>query len=557
MLELYGYQNQLRYKAKLAMINGNKRILIQSPTGSGKTVTFSMDVFESGSKGYKCLILTDRIELLNGTDGTLGKFNIEATTITSGAKYPPNIYHHCIAMSQTLRRRLNSDIWLKFIRSFKLVIIDEAHIQEFNIYFEKEVFTKDQYVFGYTATPIRSKKQRQLSEDYSVLIEGPQVQELINSGHLVRDMYYAPKHFDPTGISLNTFGEYNEYEMFKKFEEVISYDSIINNWKTICNDTISIVFCSNTEHVLNTCKAFNDNGIKAKFIVSPLSKPKYDDEMTDEQFVSYKEKLILYEKYIDYMSKYSGNRDDVIEDWKSEKFKVLVNTNIYTKGFDHKPIETVIVLRATTSEALWLQMLGRGSRTFENKTHFNVLDFGSNGERLGMYAQERKFYLNHDQRDSSGVTPVKECGLIKGIKKVDKNNNAGCGCLILSSRKICNYCGYIFEQEKVEIDIDLVHINYNFDDTKSDLKYNDYEFGKLERKAEERGYKFSWVINQVITLGGIDALTAFRDYKNYKTSWIFSIEKSYAESIKRYNEKNKEKVLELPEEIEIQGKLLF
>lgn len=556
MLELYDYQKQLRYETKLAMINGHKRIMVQSPTGSGKTVTFSMDVFESGLKGYKCLILTDRIELLNGTDGTLKMFNIEATSITSGATVPPARYHHCVAMSQTLRRRLNSSIWIKFIHSFKLIIIDEAHIQEFNIYFEKEVFTKDQYIFGYTATPIRSKKQRQLSEDYSILVEGPQVQELINSGHLVKDKYYAPKHFDPTGIKINSFGEFDENEMFKKFEEVVSYDSIIDNWRTICDDTITIVFCSNTEHVMNTCHAFNQRGISSKFIVSPISRPKFDSDFTDEQFVSYKEKKHIYEKYLEYMTKYSGERDHVITEWKEKKFKVLVNTNIYTKGFDHKPIETVVILRATTSEALWLQMLGRGSRTFEGKTHFNILDFGSNGERLGMYAQERKFTLNNETIESSGVTPVKECGFIKGSRKLDKNNNLGCGCLILASRKICNYCGYIFEQEKVEIDINLVHIDYTFDVSEPTQKYNDVEFAKLERKAEERGYKFGWVINNVIALGGLEALEAFQKYKSYKTSWIFSIEKTYAESIRKYNEKNSEALLDLQQENK-SGELLF
>ena len=36
--------------------------------------------------------------------------------------------------------------------------------------------------------------------------------------------------------------------------------------------------------------------------------------------------------YCDHMSKYSGNRHEVISEWENGKFNVLVNTGIYTKG---------------------------------------------------------------------------------------------------------------------------------------------------------------------------------------------------------------------------------
>ena len=118
-------------------------------------------------------------------------------------------------------------------------------------------------------------------------------------------------------------------------------------------------------------------------------------------------------------------------------------------------------------------MIGRGSRIFPGKTHFNILDFGSNAERLGMYSQERVWDLNGAYSISEGVAPVKECGIIKGTNKPDKYNNKGCGALILASAKVCNYCGYVFEQEKVELEIDLVQI-----DTYNPAKYNHIDFAK-------------------------------------------------------------------------------
>lgn len=542
MIKPYNFQEDIILQIRTAMLEGHKHILVQSPTGSGKTVIFSNIVFNADKKNKRCLILTDRIELLTGTEGTVEHFGIYTSKILSGQKTPKqeDYTKHCIAMSQTLRRRIGKPSWEKFFNSFDLVIIDEAHIQEFNIYFEKMVFENKPFILGFTATPKRSRKQRQLKEDYTILIPGPQIPELISKGFLVKDKYFASRYFDTNGIKINSFGDFQESSMFEKFENNISYESIVENYIRHANNTVTIVFCVNIEHTIKTCAAFNKAGIKSKFIVSSLSKPIYKDEMSDEQFVRYQIKDALYKLYVDHMAKYSGNRNDIITAWENNEFPVLVNTGIYTKGYDHKPTETIMVLRATTSETLWLQMIGRGSRTYTNKTHFNILDFGSNAERLGLYNQERVWDLNGTFSNSEGVAPVKECGMISGKQKTDKNGKPGCNCLILASRKVCNYCGYIFEKEKLEIDMRLVEITY---DEKSIHKYEDIDFAKLERTAEDRGYKFGWVINQIIALGGYDAIVAFQEYKQYRRDWLWRIQKQYDKAIKTYDRKMQDEVL--------------
>ena len=132
---LHNFQIDIQSKKDEAIRNGHKRIIIQSPTGSGKTMMFCADVYRADKKNKKCLIITDRDELLTGSGGTLSKFNIEAEYIKAGLKEPPKKYKHCIAMSQTIRKRINIDNWILFFNSFDIVIIDEAHVQEFNIYF--------------------------------------------------------------------------------------------------------------------------------------------------------------------------------------------------------------------------------------------------------------------------------------------------------------------------------------------------------------------------------------------------------------------------------------
>jgi len=62
-----------------------------------------------------------------------------------------------------------------------IVIIDEAHIQEFNYIFQSGLLD-NKMVLGFTATPSRSGKMRQLGLDYERMVRGPQVKELVSKG---------------------------------------------------------------------------------------------------------------------------------------------------------------------------------------------------------------------------------------------------------------------------------------------------------------------------------------------------------------------------------------
>src|SRR5690606_41971324 len=51
---------------------------------------------------------------------------------------------------------------------------------------------------------------------------------------------------------------------------------------------------------------------------------------------------------------------------------ILCNVGILTRGFDQPDIEVVILYRATKSLPLFLQMVGRGSRTTPTKKDFYI-----------------------------------------------------------------------------------------------------------------------------------------------------------------------------------------
>ena len=189
MIKLRNYQQEIVDKILLKFKQGKKKLVIVSPTGSGKTVIFSYIAQAASTKGSQILILTHREELLSQTSGTLVEFGLKPNLIIAGVKSPTKC-PLSVAMTNTLHNRLRDKEWLEWYKGINMIIIDEVHEQSMNWIFDNPL-TKDKFIIGLTATPNRKGKQRQLSLDYQDMIVGKDVQELINDGYLVPDRYFS------------------------------------------------------------------------------------------------------------------------------------------------------------------------------------------------------------------------------------------------------------------------------------------------------------------------------------------------------------------------------
>jgi superfamily II DNA or RNA helicase len=482
-----------------------KSVIMEMPTGGGKTVVFSYIVSRAEAKGSKILILTDREELLRGTGGTLEQFGSRPQYIQAGRTHPPDSGQTFVAMAQTLKNRLSKPKWSEFLDSIDLVIIDECHKQEFNAFFEAGIF-KGKTIIGFSATPKRGGKQRQLAEDYDEIVHTLTTKELIELGFLMPEMYCGFKDSpDMKGVKKNSKGDYSESDMFKKYDTPKLYGGVIDEWREHVPNTTTLVFCTNIIHSVRTAKEFCSNGIKAKFVCSSMAAPKRPESYESEdrasaapEWIKYYEKLDYYNEYKNSMAMYSGERNDLIKRWKSGEFPVLVNAGILTTGFDFPAIETIVLFRATISEVLYLQMLGRGSRPCKSidKTHFNILDFGLNAERLGGYKMPRLWALHHSSGAGSGVPPIKECG---ESGTPDKNKKLGCDEYILASVKICPECGYIFRVEK---ELEKAKLSPMSQDDNGKFRavkpVSQMSFDEMERFSKANGYKIGWIINRLL-----------------------------------------------------------
>jgi DNA repair protein RadD len=94
-----------------------------------------------------------------------------------------------------------------------------------------------------------------------------------------------------------------------------------------------------------------------------------------------------------------ATRDRIIADFKSEKFKYLVNVSVLTTGFDAPHVDVIAILRPTESNSLYQQIVGRGLRLSQDKKDCYILDYTGMGHDI--YAPEIS-----DKRPAKDTVPV-------------------------------------------------------------------------------------------------------------------------------------------------------
>lgn len=154
-----------------------------------------------------------------------------------------------------------------------------------------------------------------------------------------------------------------------------------------CYDRSSIlVFATGIEHAEHVAQTLNALGQNAAFVHSKMK---------------------------------SSERDRVIKDFKEGRIRWLTNNGILTTGFDHPPLDAIVMLRPTLSVSLWVQMVGRGTRPYDFrmldqyikgfeyvKQNCLVLDFARNTDKLGAVNNPIK---PRKKGESTGDAPVKIC----------------------------------------------------------------------------------------------------------------------------------------------------
>lgn len=451
MFSLRPYQEKAKQDIRAAFRFGKRRVVLCMPTGAGKTVTFADMVGNAISNGSRAMILCDRKELIGQAGDKIGDLGLNPTIIAPGHR---QVQNNCyLASVDTLRRRELPEI--------DLLIVDEAHKQSFDKVLNRYIEAFNPYVIGATATPLRTGNQNCLSEIYDDIIEPVTISDLLDSNFLVPARTFAARE-DFTQVKKRG-ADFDNGALFDKFNTPTLYDGVFDNWNKFAPDSKTICFNVNVEHSKIMTQKARDLGIAAAHI---------DGKTPDAQ------------------------RRAILRDFKRGEFLWLNNCGVLTTGFDEPSIKTVIKNRATMSLSLNLQMDGRGSRLFDGKKEFNIIDQGANVYRHGLWEEDREWSLfKKKKRDGDGVAPVKLCEC--------------CGMINHASARVCKECQTPFpiKEKKLEraefIEIERKKKRRGLGNatpkpdpaTATERQMHDY--------AKKMGYKSGWVWQQMKMVGRV------------------------------------------------------
>lgn len=467
------YQTDQIEKA-VELVSAKRKVIIQLPTGGGKTVEFALIAKRYFySTGKSVLILVNRQELMFQARRTVKEVaNIDSHLITAGSKkyYKARIY---IGMIESTIRRTH------LFDNVGLVIIDECHIATFN---KIHNLFLEELIMGYSATPISSSTKEPLNKYYNGLVTGPSINELIAAGYLSQNITRCPKDIvDASQFEIDKMkGDYNEVQMYTEYKKPKHVTNVIRSYHRFCKGTKTIVFNINKEHSKEVNECFISCGYNSRHLDSD-----------------------------------SKDREEILQWFKETEDAILCNVMIATVGFDEPTIRNVILNFSTLSLVKFIQCSGRGSRKIDGKDYFNIIDMGGNCMRFGDWNDDRDwdYIFNHPAKANEGIAPVKSCPQCEGIVHASVRVCT----LKLSSGEDCNY---EFERTKTleEQDIEeMIIITKGIDIEKligkNSRKYDYYTFLELGHDVVSNLYN----IYDNPSKQKID--DAFREYYNLCIEW--------------------------------------
>ncbi|PAZ10887.1 helicase [Streptomyces sp. SA15] len=339
-------------------IRGRTRNLLVAATGTGKTVMAALDYRSLRKKlglgNPRLLFVAHRKEILQQSLRTYREVLDDASfgELLHGGE-DPREWNHVFASVQSLNVQRLEQL---APHHFDIIVIDEFHHATATTYRRVIDHFKPKELLGLTATPER--------------MDGLNVQDEFFDGRIAAEMrlwealendLLCPFHYfgipDGTDLTnLNWQGAYTENELDNVFTGNHARARIVV--KQI-RDKVSnpramraLGFCVTKNHARFMAEFFRKAGFQAVALSSDSS---------------------------------AEVRSQALADLRDGRLQVIFSVDLFNEGLDIPDVDTLLLLRPTSSATVFLQQLGRGLRRTETKPVLTVLDF------IGQHRAEFRF----------------------------------------------------------------------------------------------------------------------------------------------------------------------
>nr|WP_086937631.1 DEAD/DEAH box helicase [Thaumasiovibrio occultus] len=340
--------------------------VIVLPTGAGKSLVIAE--LAKLARG-RVLVLAHVKELVEQNHAKYEGYGLKGGIFSAGLGRREANDKVVFASVQSVVRNLDA-----FRDQFSLLVIDEchrvpdsddtsyrkviAHLQEINPGLKVLGLTATPYRLGmgwiyqfHTRGQVRSTEPRFFRD---CVFELP-IQYLLDEGFLtrpdLRDM--AVEGYDFSSLTPTAAGHYRESEL----------DAVIDKAKRVTPQIIDQI--KQVGQVRKGIMIFASTVHHAQEIMGYLA---------DENAA-----LVIGDTH-------TVERDRIINEFKQQKIKYLVNVSVLTTGFDAPHVDLIAILRPTESVSLYQQIVGRGLRLSEGKTDCLILDYA--GNKFDLYQPE-------------------------------------------------------------------------------------------------------------------------------------------------------------------------
>ncbi len=425
-----------------------RRVVLQLPTGAGKTVIAAEIVKRAQGKGNRVLFLAPRRELVKQTSAALKKMGILPGVIMAGVL--PAIHRDVqVASWDTVNARAEFGM-----PQADLIIVDEAHLSVTKSRMAIMDHYPDCRIIGLTATPSCAGK-RAMGLCWDGMVLGPSVRQLVAEGALCGVSYYGGSEVDLSRLRISNTGEYRDDDVESAVNRPEIVGDVVANWARLAADRRTVVFCNSIEHSISLQAEFSRTGVRCEHI----------DAKTPE-----------------------ADRAAIMDRVRSGETQVLCNVFIASYGIDIPELSCAVLARPMRSITLIMQTVGRVMRMADEKDGAIVLDHGSVFQSMGIFPDEQiPWTLNGNDVLAKSIVAQKSKEEARLVECFECHN-------MFKACPVCPHCGSQHRKEYKGVkvyDFDLKLLKGEAKDKASKLSEIEW-YRALIAIRERRGYRPGW-----------------------------------------------------------------